>query len=290
METNNNENHKRGKKPHSLIKEIKRETRKSYSAEEKIRIVLEGLRGEDSIGKWMEPKNIGYPINDAGNEVGFFVSSDGKDGYFASNDSKRTKGKSVGGYDIYSFELPVNARPDEVAILKGKVTGDNGKNVVADVELKDAVTKKVTKAVVDSITGEYAVAANVQKKHDQLLIVKKEGNAFSSQLIAAKDIPSSGSSASASAPVTNTTSATNTTPTKNIPKTPDNPIAKSPVLKIDLQSDSIKEGKAFTLNNIYFDLNKADIKEESKVVLDEFAEYMKENKNIVIEIQGHTDI
>ena len=31
------------------IKVIRRATRKSYSAEEKIRIVLEGLRGEDSI-------------------------------------------------------------------------------------------------------------------------------------------------------------------------------------------------------------------------------------------------
>ncbi|TCT27380.1 transposase [Martelella mediterranea] len=31
------------------IKDIRRATRKSYSAEEKIRIVLEGLRGEGSI-------------------------------------------------------------------------------------------------------------------------------------------------------------------------------------------------------------------------------------------------
>ena len=32
--------------PEKKIKEIKRRTRKLYSAEEKIRIVLEGLRGE----------------------------------------------------------------------------------------------------------------------------------------------------------------------------------------------------------------------------------------------------
>ena len=31
------------------IKDIRRQTRKKYSAEEKIRIVLDGLRGEDSI-------------------------------------------------------------------------------------------------------------------------------------------------------------------------------------------------------------------------------------------------
>jgi len=33
------------------IKEIKRQTRKKYSSEEKIRIVLDGLRGEDSIAE-----------------------------------------------------------------------------------------------------------------------------------------------------------------------------------------------------------------------------------------------
>jgi len=33
----------------SVVREIRRKTRKQYSAEEKIRIVLEGLRGEESI-------------------------------------------------------------------------------------------------------------------------------------------------------------------------------------------------------------------------------------------------
>jgi len=35
----------------SVIKEIKRKTYKKYSAKEKIRIVLEGLRGEESIAE-----------------------------------------------------------------------------------------------------------------------------------------------------------------------------------------------------------------------------------------------
>jgi transposase len=34
-----------------VIKDIKRNTRKQYGAEEKIRIVLDGLRGEDSIAE-----------------------------------------------------------------------------------------------------------------------------------------------------------------------------------------------------------------------------------------------
>ena len=35
--------------PESVVKEIKRKTRRKFSAEEKIRIVLEGLKGEESI-------------------------------------------------------------------------------------------------------------------------------------------------------------------------------------------------------------------------------------------------
>lgn len=40
------------------IREIKRKTRKRYSAEEKIRIVLEGLRGEESIAELCRREGI----------------------------------------------------------------------------------------------------------------------------------------------------------------------------------------------------------------------------------------
>jgi transposase len=41
-----------------VIKEIRRATRKQYSAEEKIRIVLAGLRGEDSIAELCRREGI----------------------------------------------------------------------------------------------------------------------------------------------------------------------------------------------------------------------------------------
>ena len=39
------------KSSETIVKDIKRATRKQYSSEEKIRIVLDGLRGEDSIAE-----------------------------------------------------------------------------------------------------------------------------------------------------------------------------------------------------------------------------------------------
>ena len=40
------------------IRDIRRHTRKKYSAEEKIRIVLEGIRGEDSIAELCRREGI----------------------------------------------------------------------------------------------------------------------------------------------------------------------------------------------------------------------------------------
>lgn len=42
----------------STVREIRRKARKKYSAEEKIRIVLEGLRGEDSIAELCRREGI----------------------------------------------------------------------------------------------------------------------------------------------------------------------------------------------------------------------------------------
>ena len=44
--------------PEKLVRDIRRATRKQYSAEEKIRIVLDGLRGESSIAELCRRENI----------------------------------------------------------------------------------------------------------------------------------------------------------------------------------------------------------------------------------------
>ena len=40
---------KTSKSPKSVVREIKRKTRRKFNSEERIRIILEGLKGEDSI-------------------------------------------------------------------------------------------------------------------------------------------------------------------------------------------------------------------------------------------------
>lgn len=206
-------------------------------------------------GKWSEPKNIGVPINTKGDDLGFFVSTDGHLGYFTSNDPNRVKGKALGKNDIYSFELYKEARPDEVAFFKGQVEDvTKGQNKGGfRVEVTDAVTKKVTEGMVDSATGNYAVVVNAKAKNDMILTIKKKDYAFSSKLISKDAIKSS-----------------------------------KPV-KFNMSVDTIKIGKAYTLNNIYYKTNSAVLDPRSTIVLEEFAAFLKENPKIKIEVYGHTD-
>ena len=67
-------------------------------------------RGED--GQWQKPVNLGFPINTSGDEINFFVAADGKTAFISS---QREGG--MGGYDIYTFELPEEIRPDSANYL-----------------------------------------------------------------------------------------------------------------------------------------------------------------------------
>ena len=51
-----------GRSSERITKDIKRKTRRQYSAEEKIRIVLDGLRGEDSIAELCRLEGISQGI------------------------------------------------------------------------------------------------------------------------------------------------------------------------------------------------------------------------------------
>jgi outer membrane protein OmpA-like peptidoglycan-associated protein/tetratricopeptide (TPR) repeat protein len=132
-------------------------------------------------GKWSQPKNIGYPINSKEDELGLFVSTDGKIAYYSSR---------VGGnWNIYSFELYEEARPKAVAILKGELKDEKGDPVKdATIEIAYAGSNEVTQVKVNGDDGKYAAVVKVDTKQDVMVTVKKEGHAFDSKLIAKEDI------------------------------------------------------------------------------------------------------
>jgi len=53
--------------------------------------------------------------------------------------------------------------------------------------------------------------------------------------------------------------------------------------------DRLEKNKIFVLNNIYFDLDKADIRTDAAVELDKLVELLNDNPEIKIEMGSHTD-
>ncbi len=201
----------------------------------------------DSTGKFLKPRNIGYPINTEKDDLGFFCSTDGKTGYFSSD-----RHKGVGGFDIMGFDLYAAARPEKVLFVKGTLKDDAGKPVKnATVEIKNIDSKQITKVQVDTATGRYVTA--VALKSDYILTVKQPGTAFTSQFFSKNDT------------------------------------ATAKPRKVDLEVTPVKTGKAYTLNNINFATNSAELNGQSKLVIDEFGTFLKENPKIKVAIHGHTD-
>ena len=100
-----------------VVKEIRRATRKQYSAEEKIRIVLEGLRGEDSIAEICRREGIAQNLY-------YRWSKD-----FLEAGKKRLAGDTARA-----------ATSDEVKDLRREATAL--KEVVADLTLENRLLKK----------------------------------------------------------------------------------------------------------------------------------------------------
>ncbi len=66
--------------------------------------------------RWSIPINLGPPVNSPHRELGFYLSADGKTGFFASN---RPEGE--GGMDIYRFELSEQLYGEPITFLEGTV-------------------------------------------------------------------------------------------------------------------------------------------------------------------------
>ena len=136
---------------------------------------------KDSLGNWQKPINIGYPINTVADEISLFVSTDGNQAYFASNNLN-----GIGGWDIYSFGLYEGAKPDRVLFLKGDLLDEN-KQIIEDVdlEIKNLTTQEITTIKVDA--GTYVSSLTLAKDDDVLITIKKEGFAFNSTYISSED-------------------------------------------------------------------------------------------------------
>ncbi len=236
-------------------------------------------------GKWGSPENMGIPLNTPWDDVFAAVSMDGKRFYYAttrkggwgeedlymatvlgvpklnklvSDDYLMAREASnIPGSGLLNTEtLPVT---NALKIYRGVATDpETGLPVAGEVTITDNATGKVLyRLKTDPKTGKFAIT--VPADRDLGISVKAEGYVFhSDNLNAALD--SLGEE-------------------KALPLGIENKV----------QMQKIGEGSAITLKNIFFDLNKAELRAASMIELENVLELMNANPGMTVEVSGHTD-
>ena len=200
-------------------------------------------------GAWTKPKNIGYPINTKDDELGLFVSIDGELAYYSSFQK--------GVWNIYSFELYEEARPQAMSILKGDLSDESGDPVEdATIEVMYEGSDEVTQVRVNGNDGKFATVVKKETPGDVMVSVKKEGHAFDSKVITKEELA----------------------------------VAKEPVIKSnDLDVKKLEVGVPYEIHDIRYATASYTINDRTRFILKGFARFLRQNPTIKVAIHGHTD-
>ena len=229
-------------------------------------------------GKWSKPENLGYPVNTTDDDVFFVISANGRHGYYTSmmKDSRglrdlymitflgAEKQMVLNNEDnlLASVAAPVKevviapvvqVKEAQLTILKGVISDYLSKEVLeAEIEIVDNQENKVIATFKsNSASGKYLVSLPAGKNYG--IAVKKDGYLFHSENF---DIP-------------------NTAAFQTVEK------------KIELKKLSV--GSKIVLRNIFFDLDKATLRQESTAELNRLIKLMNDVPTLKIELGGHTD-
>lgn len=211
-------------------------------------------------GGHVKLENLGAPINSNADDFGLFLFNPSR-GFFTSN---RKGGK--GDDDIYTF---VNDDP-ELRIVNYWLSGTTLTHDENDKLVPLSNTKVVLRDLEDNIIDEKFTQVDgkyrfrVYSEEEYYLVAEKE-EYFTTRI----DFSTVGKSADKS------------TLEKMITNVE---------FEVDLPLDQIVVDKPIVLNNIYYDLDKADIKPEAAAELDKLVTLMQDNPSINIELSSHTDV
>ncbi len=208
-------------------------------------------------GKWTAPLNMGYPVNSPDDDVFFVLTADGKTAYLSS-----VKEDGYGMQDIYAitaFEKKRNKKTD-IVILKG---------YIADKESKKKINAKVE--IVDNNTG-IKMYSGMVSAEDGFVVSLPTGFKGKNYTIS---VEANGYSLYS----------------ENFDLVKNDGVKEfkeyEKVVEIGMEKGDLDH--LLVLNNVFFDHNKAEIKNETKIVLNSVIEMLNTDPNLKIEIIGHTD-
>ena len=232
---------------------------------------------------WSTPQNMKSPINSGADDFSYIIDYQSvmnpgvlQQGYFTSN---RIGGK--GSDDVYRFErVTPPPRPVVVKIDTPKTTVIVYKNILEVIVLEKifAAANNPNSAVIGrKPLANAKVSINMGGKKREI-IVNTEGVAS----IDLDDNTDYSFLASKEDYLNNQAKFTS----KGLGKDPANPIQK---FEVEIVLDKIFKNKEVTLENIYYDYTKWDIRADAQPTLNKLAETLAQNPNIKIQLSSHTD-
>ncbi|AOP32867.1 hypothetical protein A0128_02660 [Leptospira tipperaryensis] len=235
--------------------------------------------------------NLGEVINSEHEEMAPFLASDDRTLYFSSDGHKGLSiymTKRIGeGWDQWTkptevsenlkgvnfFSIPANSdwayiskegqlfmaylpkemRPDKVVVINGKVVDTDGNPLSADIHYESLKShEKIGSAKSDPSNGNFSIVLPFGENYG--FYAQKKGYLPVSQNL-------------------------NLSSKKKIPEN----------VEVVLQLPPIRERGTIQINNLFFETKSFQIAQESVPELDRLAEIVKENPEIEIQIEGHTD-
>ncbi len=201
------------------------------------------------------PENLGAPFNSPCNDYYFRYGKSSKEGYLVSNRPGifSVRGKTCCD-DIFTYQY-IN---QIFLAVKTRVFDDATKIQLASATVNlslqshNAEEGDVTIGT-DTTTAEAAVLFNLKQNKLYKITATRSGYFTGSQTFNTEGI------------------------------------TKSDTQTVDIYLKKLEKNKAYRLNNIYYDFDKADLRPESKATLDTLYKILIENPTIIIELSSHTD-
>ncbi len=231
-------------------------------------------------GSWAPAYNLKPPVNSGGDDFAFIVRTDGmldknvlQEGYFTSN-----RQGGAGSDDIYRFEkrIPPPAPPVDSTKLKP---------VVYKMILDAFVLEKIFEEPGNPnsrVLGRKALPGSKLEirfgKEKKTVTINEEG-LFTMDLVENMDY-------SFLASADNFLNNKAAFSTKGIGKDPENPVQR---FEVEIVLDRIYIDREIRLENIYYDYDKWDIRNDAKPTLDALTETLRLNPQIRIQLSSHTD-
>jgi len=205
--------------------------------------------------EWSTPENLGYPVNTADDDIFYTTTKDGSRAYYSS-----VRDDGFGYTDIYMITVPESKQEPVVSDkstvpVKLNVTVLDEKNQPLDVKIKlELLPGNILVSQSRLSEGNYQFTLTNENRAEYRLSVEQEGFMFQNQVIML-------------------------------------PGAAEQLQTIQRQVNmrKLSEGFSSILRNLYFDFDKAVLKDASYNELNKLERMMVQNTAMKIEISGHTD-